>query len=363
MVVEIIIFKVIWGRKTMIQAKSQLVWEQKLANEGGNLLENLKVCYRVTQELIQESEEVLKKDGGIIKEHQFILNLIEKIERHSNYCVTEDEKMKVFRYGETAYMIWALKYYFNKEEIIKDKIKSWDNGEDFNGGSSFRNFEFECHTALRFLEGEHDVKCISEEKNPDFLINDNFGVECKRLYRFFGLFTNTLKARKQADELGKPTVVIMNLDYLYNELSDINEYITREWFLLICSRIAEYGLGTIESNLIGIVLEYVSEKSDNSESATVIGIRNKNACRNIGNEKLEELWSVVSMGVSGDGRLDVFDSSLEVEKRSSIIHSNNSIIKNDMKFFFNTVISKDIDEITKVPNFSKQFIMQHDTSI
>lgn len=343
----------------MTPARSQLLWAQKLERKGGDLLGNLKVCYRIIRELIEENNEVLKKDGGILEEHEYIFNLIEKLEKHSNYVLTEEERTKIFRYGETAYMIWALRELFDKDDIVKKEIKTWDNGEDFNWGSNFRNFEFECHTALRFLEEEQNVECINEEKNPDFLVNEELGIECKRIYMFLGLFTNALKARKQADELGKPTVVIMNLDYLYNEIPDISTYINEEEFLIICSRIAEYGMGTVESNLIGIVLECVSEKNENGKSANVIGIRNKNACKSISNQELEELWSIVSIGMCGDGSLNVFDSSLEVERRSSIIHSNNASIKTDMRVFYNTIITNDIDEITKMPNFSQRFLMQH----
>ncbi|WP_346935511.1 hypothetical protein [Clostridium sp.] len=322
----------------MLVAKSMSEWKKKIIEEGGSLAENILVCYRVIDELL-DTEKVLPNTSGLLNEHNKVLEIVEKLQICNTYELRDREKLLIHRYGETAYLVWALYFKFDRKDIIRKNYKEWFTGEDLAGTSHFRNFEFESTITLRFIEEDIKIDIINEKDfhgYPDLLANDSFYLECKRTTRFFGILTNVLKALKQAKRVDKPTVVILNLDYLYNEIEDIHISMNRYYFLLICSKISEFAMGIEKSNLIGVILEYVDEYNLSEDGSNIIAIRNEAIDGQITDVQLEEIWGTISNALCGDYRLEVFGSSMNCLNRF------NDANVTDRKQFYNSRVINEI---------------------
>ncbi|MGL4990828.1 MAG: hypothetical protein ACRC57_06635 [Sarcina sp.] len=325
----------------MLVSKSMIEWERKIIQEGGNLDENILVCYRVIDEFL-DTEKVLPNNSGLLNEHKKVLEIVEKLQRCNTYKLSDREALLIGRYGETAYLVWALYFKFDRKEIIRENYKEWFTGEDLTGTSHFRNFEFENAVTLRFVEEDIRINMINEKEfpgYPDLLVNNSFYLECKRTTRFFGILTNILKALKQAKRVDKPTGVILNLDYLYNEIEDVHASMDRYYFLLICSKIAEFAMGIEKNNLIGVILEYVDENNLSGNGSNIIAIRNKYIDEKITDSQLEEIWAIISNALCGDYTLEVFSCSIDLLDRFSTVNES------DRKQFYNIRIINEIKSV------------------
>lgn len=333
----------------MLVSNSILEWERKLKSDGGNLYKNILVGYRVIDKLLDE-EGRGGNVGGLLNEHNKVFEIVEKLQRCNTYKLDAREELLIQRYGETAYLVWALYFKFDRKDVIRKNYKQWFEGEDFTGTSHFRNFEFESTVILRFIEEDIEIDIISEKDfqgYPDLLATNSFYLECKRTTRFFGILSNVLKALKQAKNVDKPTVAVLNLDYLYNEIEGVHIFMNRYHFLLICSKIAEFAMGVEKSNLFGVVLEYINEYNQSENGSNIIAIRNENLNEEITEIQLEKNWRTISNAFCGDNSLEFYVTSISCENRF------NDSNKADRKAFFNSII---INEIKRILESEKEYI-------
>jgi hypothetical protein len=179
------------------------------------------------------------------------------------------EKSEI-RYGETAYTIWALGHRLGRWDILTANIGDWGNGDDSGGSTRFRNVEFECQVALRFLEEGYKVEPIEGNHQAEMVVAGFFTIECKRQYDLRGLLRNSIKARDQIKTSGNSGVLVVNID----ELSDLDvdpcDDATMEAEFDRVARVAEYGFGQTDSELVGLVIEYVADKRSVSESGSFV---------------------------------------------------------------------------------------------
>ncbi|HBH1337166.1 TPA: hypothetical protein SOK46_000972 [Clostridioides difficile] len=290
-------------------SNKHIEWINKLNNEVVTIVEKLEVSYKIIQQILDENEDKIKEDG-IFNEHTQVAKLINKLQLQVGYKLSSREYILITRYIEIAYIVYILYFENSMKNLVLKNLKQWFSGKDFNGTSHFRNFEFECSVALRFIEEDIDIQGIDEEHMPDYLIENKFAVECKRTSMFFGVLKNTIKAVKQANNLKKPTIAIINLDYIYNEIEGINDTINDIELLRICSKISEYGLGINKSYLMGVVLEFV-DSSDKSWGSKVIAIKNTNTEVSY----IEDMWEKMSLAICGDDTLLFCEESIDINNR------------------------------------------------
>lgn len=267
-------------------------WKSHLANAGELPLERLKYCYEIVDNLIKSYQ--IPGDKGIFLEHK-------KIEQVINGSIQiNNEEKSCLRYAETAYLIWTLSE-MNRLDILSNNIKNWGSGVDELGNSHFRNFEFECHTALRFLEAGFEVVPINDQSKPEFCINNKFVIECKRPSKKEGLFYNTLKARKQIDNARKEGILIFSLDDLEGFTSPLEEQLIFPELKKL-SLLSELGLGVSKSYLTGVIFEYLDiYKATKGSFLYAIG----NDIAHID----KEVALMASIGICGHEKL-VFDKNI-----------------------------------------------------
>ncbi|NMS91923.1 hypothetical protein HGQ85_18540 [Clostridioides difficile] len=307
-------------------------WHNMLNTNSNNIIETLEISYNIIQEILDENEDKLKEEG-VLHEHNQVKELINNLKSQEDYELNSVENILITRYIETAYTVYNLYFKCNRKDLVLKNIKQWFHGMDFNGGSNFRNFEFECSVALRFIEEDITIDDIDAEGSPDYLIEDKFAIECKRTTVFFGVLSNIIKARKQADNFKKPTIVIINLDYIYNEQEGVKDIISSEELLKICSIISEYGLGIERSYLIGVVLD-VLDNNDNSLGSKLVAIKNINTELS----QIEEIWKKVSLAMCGDETLLFYEKTIDINNR----FDEKEIISKEK--FYNDIIVNNIQE-------------------
>lgn len=258
----------------------------------------MKYCYCIIDEFINRCQ--IPGDKGIFLEH----NKISKIIR-GEIPINNDIKSCI-RYGETAYLIWALTK-IDRLDILSNSITNWGSGEDDLGNSHFRNFEFECHTALRFLEEGFDVSPIMEDGKPEFSINNKFVIECKRPTKIEGIFYNTLKARKQIDTVKKEGILFFNLDDLEGFKPNLAERIDFNFRFL--GLLSEYGMGVSKTYLTGVIFEYLNSNVKTNRGSYIYALGNEIAPIN------KELAHTASKGICGHKSLLFDKNCLKIHER------------------------------------------------
>ena len=179
------------------------------------------------------------------------------------------EKSEI-RYGETAYTIWALGHRLGRWDVLGANIGDWGNGDDDGGSTRFRNVEFECQVALRFLEEGYRVQPLAGSHKAEMLVEGFFAIECKRQYDLNGLLRNSIKARDQIKSTGKRGVLIVSVDELDGLAIDPCDEDTVEAELDRVAQVAEYGFGQTDSELIGVIVEYVADRRTATESGSYV---------------------------------------------------------------------------------------------
>ncbi len=247
------------------------------------------------------------------------------------------EKREI-RYNETAYLIWALDDKLGCRPLLEANIDKWDNGTDDGSGSNFRNFEFEAHVALRFVEEGLDVQLITGPGKAEMVVEDKFVVECKRPTRLSGVFFGSLKARKQIGATGKPGYVVLNLDDLQDFTLDSSDHEALQTSFERLAVVAEHGFGSLDSDILGAVLEYLpGERAESQHGSYLQAVSNCSGKHFL--ETLPELQTL-SAGLTGDLSLTldvVRDQVLPVDRYQAdydrhnkppmVAHFNNSITR------------------------------------
>lgn len=256
-------------------------------------------------ELIQNfiDSNTIPGNDGIFKEHEKVENIIQHKED-----LDEEEQRIVLRYQETACLIRDLMDKFNRQDILLANIHNWGSGNDDGEGSNFRNFEFECHIALRYLEENCSVSILTGTGEPEFCIDNKFVIECKRPTKLKGIFFNTLKAQTQINNYGLPGIVIFNLDDLENFNISEETVEKAEEIINSISRIAEYGLGEIGTHLAGIVFEQVSDNPKHANGGSYLFAKNNRV-----ND--EEIFKKVSQALLGNESLHFNDCEVDINSR------------------------------------------------
>lgn len=287
-----------------IPAESQKKWKDIIEKSGDETCERLEFCYELINKFIKDNQMSIndsnhRDNWGLLSIHMRMEETIKDLITSRN--IIKDKKMEIdiVRYMDTAYMIWALTEEFKRQDIIDNVKKNLIRGKDYNLGSKFRNFEFECITAVRFLEEDNNIKAIGGHGNPDFLVNEEFAIECKRISMFIGLLKNTIKARKQGKNYGKPFFIIFNLDYLYNEVAGLSNLISEQEFLKICAIIVNCAMGNDDKYLLGVVFEYVDEQNISDEGAVCKGYKNSKYIGDLKTDDINNLWEKLSLAMTG----------------------------------------------------------------
>lgn len=289
-------------------------------------IERLKFCSEIIENFIVEYG--IPGTEGIHLEHQKVAEIISgKTPLYSSLKAAK-------RYGETSYLLWALNTELNRKDLLLNNIRNWGSGEDEIGSSHFRNFEFECHTALRFLEEGNKVTPIVDGGNPEFCINDTFAIECKRPFKLEGLFLNTLKAKQQIDKAKIQGFLIFNLDDLENfnpPSSDVVIYSA----LKELSLFSEFGMGTTETNLKGVLFEYLGSQS---------AIQNSHlyAIKNNLSHISEPVTNTISKALTGHENLIFDNNTLKLKDRYPLDYNKKEKEKSKLAYdiFSNQTVGK-----------------------
>lgn len=211
----------------------------------------LRHSYDIVDQFISQNQASLSGTKGIVEEH----TAVDAALKHGRWSQVDDKRET--RYGETAYLIWALGTELGRNDLLTANISNWDSGIDDGSGSSFRNLEFEAHVALRFVEEGFDVRLAPGSGKAEMIVEDTFAVECKRPTQMRGVYYGALKARKQIAATGKPGLLVVNLDDLQGlDINPANYEQTQSMFDRL-SVIAEHGFGNLDSEIIGAAFEYV----------------------------------------------------------------------------------------------------------
>lgn len=267
----------------------------------------LRISHSVISDFLSCYDAKIPGQEGIRTEH-------EKVEAVLNGgdLAGFPEKTEI-RYGETAYTIWALGHRLGRWDIIEANIANWGNGDDGGGGSRFRNFEFECQVALRFLEEGRSVKPLGGSHEPEMVVDNFFSIECKRQYDIRGLLRNTIKARDQIGVSGRSGVLIVNIDDLDGLTIDPCDEDTIEAELVRVARVAQFGMGSTGSKLAGVIVEYVSDVlSVSSEGSYVHVVHN---CSDPNAGLCHNILDGAIQGLTGKEDRDIRDPQIEVADR------------------------------------------------
>lgn len=245
----------------MILSDLHIEWEQ--IRLSMTQMEFLAFSYNIIDKLFNTLE--IPNAQGIHEEKKYI----EKLLILSNLNNPDVNRIRAERFCETAYMIWALKE-LGRMDIVERVIENWGSGVDDGGTSHYRNFEYECHTALRFLEENYMIKPIHGDSKAEFIINDEFVIECKRTSNLYGVFLNTLKAKKQINISKKPGFILFNIDNLgiFNNISKEDEIIE-----IIRKKVLEasiLGLKSNEDYVQGVIFEYAPISQGGSIKGSII---------------------------------------------------------------------------------------------
>lgn len=279
----------------------------------------LKDIYNIIDQFINESK--IKGNTGIFLEHSKISRIIKK-SSHS-----QQENDIISRYTETAYLIWALCHVHKRKDILNANIDNWGNGCDNGMGSNFRNFEFECHIALRFIECNCNIKALKNSGQPEFIIDDDFVIECKRPTCLEGIFKNTLKAEKQIATSGKKGFLIFNVDDL-DEFKTVRTEYDIDKKMKKISNISEYGLKT---DILGVIFEYVSKDAKiGKDGSFVYGLQT------VCNSQLENLFIKVSMAINGDDSINFHPCLIDPNTRYKKEYNNKD--KTEMNKFYKNLL-------------------------
>lgn len=225
--------------------------------------ESLCFCNDIINKL-WDSYQILN-DKGIYEEKRYINSLVIL----TNLEEQNINRIRVERFCETAFMIWALQE-INRKDIIENVISNWGSGSDEDGTSHYRNFEYECHVALRFLEENYSIKLITDNNEVEFLVDNNFGIECKRPGSLYGVFKNTLKAKKQIENSKKPGFILFNLDNL-DVMKNLNT--DDQIYRVIRNKVLEasiLGLKNNEEYVEGVIFEYNPINQGSSSKGSII---------------------------------------------------------------------------------------------
>jgi len=268
-------------REIMKASPSIIEWHNLLAQE------KIKLPKTIINKFI--SDYNLTGDGGIIAENSKINTFI------SNNELIENQRA-VERYIETAYMIWFLEKH-SRTDILEKAKSNFTNGNDDGIGSQFRNFEYECHVAIRFLEEDYTVNLNNTDNSPEFEINNLFTIECKRPTKIEGIFKNVLKAKKQINNYEKPGIVIINIDDLNG--IDLN---TIENNFKQLRKISNYAFGKSKSYLYAVIFEYVDNLNGTSGAGSYTDALKNNMLIRSG-ISLGEIKNISSKAINGDDSL------------------------------------------------------------
>lgn len=224
-----------------------------------------------------------------------------------------------------------------RHDLLEAEVTNWGSGTDDGSGSNFRNFEFESHVALRFIEEGFDVDLLTDEGQAEMIVDETFAIECKRPTRWKGLFTNALKSRKQIGKSGHPGVLIFNLDDLEDYHIDRSSSKSLEESFEELSRAAEHGLGGLDSPIFCVVLEYVDDKKSVSKKGSFV-----HAFHNCTGKELVERsdwFRTVSVGFTGDTSLtfDLRSPKLPKSERFDKSHDASDTAERDQ--YFDSVIN------------------------
>jgi hypothetical protein len=271
------------NRPKSIEQWSNLLWNKKM---------NLVVD--IIDAFIKEYQ--LTGSNGIVEQHDLINSIIRKKSFMENRLIIE-------RYAETAYMIWFFTEYEKRRDVLDEAAKQFSNGSDDGDGSPFRNFEYQCHIAIRFIEEGYIPKLIELEGCPDFEINGMFTIECKRPTKVEGIFKGVLKSKKQIEIYQKPGFVFINID-------DLNgfDFLSIDKKFKDLLKISNYAFGRTKSLLCGAVIEYVDNVNNTSHAGAYTRSLLNRYYKMNGNVDINEIKMIISMALNGDSSL-VFHKS------------------------------------------------------
>ncbi len=272
----------------MIPSNLITEWQLQLRKEQTEL------PLRIVENFVHANDNDIG-DQGVREEINHVVRLLEE-----TYW-TKDERRTVARLRETGYLIWALKEKLNREDILRAVVTNWGDGSDDGTGSSFRSFEYECHTALRFLEEGFSVEPKEGKGKPEMVIEDAFFIECKRPSNLEGVFKGALKGRKQIQDSSRAGFIMLNIDDLNDYSINLDDEEIADEQIRNLLKIAEHGMGDVNDQVLGLTVEQVApDPIKAAEGSFLDGVRGCNLRQVVEKKKCYE---AVSFALTGDDKL------------------------------------------------------------